>query len=148
MAKGPSSRASGNAQPPVTTEPSVGNVAPPGKSQSRGNFGLRLLESQEKAKLFARHEKFLRYNYDIQPSVSLHFQNPETRTIEGGEATLYQRMFMAGLRLSFPDITQELSIFLGVAPSQIIPNTLRYLFASFISWRNMLGTRMSIEQFF
>jgi hypothetical protein len=42
--------------------------------QSEGSSSLRQLENREKARLFARHEKFLLYNYDIQPSVSLHFQ--------------------------------------------------------------------------
>jgi hypothetical protein len=55
---------------------------------------------------------------------------------------------MASLRLPFLDIARELSISLGVASSQIIPNAWRYLFVTFISWKNMLGTSMSIEQFF
>lgn len=55
---------------------------------------------------------------------------------------------MAGMRLPFLETARELLVFLRVAPSQIVPNTWRYLFASFISWKNMLRTRMSIEQFF
>jgi hypothetical protein len=54
---------------------------------------------------------------------------------------------MAGLRLPFPDIARELLLYLRVAPSQIFPNSWRYLFASFILWRTVLGTRMSVPQF-
>jgi hypothetical protein len=32
-------------------------------------------------------------------------------------------MFMAGLRLPFPDIAWELLLYLRVAPSQIFPNS-------------------------
>jgi hypothetical protein len=126
MAAGIGSGASGNIRSSTIIRPSSHSSTPPVMPQSEGSSSLRQLENREKARLFARHEKFLLYNYDIQPSISLHFQNPETRTIEDGEVTLYKRMFMAGLLLFFPDIARELLIFLGVAPSQIVLNAWRY----------------------
>jgi hypothetical protein len=57
-------------------------------------------------------------------------------------------MFMAGLKLPFPEIVRELLLYLGVAPSQIVPNGWRYFFASFLLWKRVLGTPMRIEQFF
>jgi hypothetical protein len=70
------------------------------------------------------------------------------RIINGGDVTLYERMFLAGLRLPFPEIARDFVLFLMVAPSQIMPNAWRYLFASYILWRLVLKKEMDILQFF
>jgi hypothetical protein len=57
-------------------------------------------------------------------------------------------MLLAGLRLPFPEIAQELILYLGVSPSQIAPNAWRYLFTSFILWRIVLEAQMTIPEFF
>jgi hypothetical protein len=57
-------------------------------------------------------------------------------------------MLLAGLLLPFPEISQELILYLGVSPSQIAPNAWRYLFAFFILWRTVLEARMTIPEFF
>jgi hypothetical protein len=93
-------------------------------------------------------EHRLRINYDIRSSVDLHFQDLATWTINGGEVAIFERMLMAGLRFSFPAIAWELVVFLGVAPTQIVPNMWRYLFGAFILWQMVLGTRMTILEFF
>jgi hypothetical protein len=90
----------------------------------------------------------LRNNYDIPPLVLLHFQNPVTREIRGGDLVIYEKMLLAGLRFPLPDIARELVLFLGVSPSQLTPNAWRYLFASFILWQTVLGARMTIPEFF
>jgi hypothetical protein len=68
-------------------------------------------------------------NYDIGNSVCLHFQSPTSLSISGSDISLFERMFMAGLRLPFPDIARELLLHPRVAPSQLFPNSWRYLFA-------------------
>lgn len=105
------------------------------------------LENHREAVLSKEHENILCHNYEISPSVQLHFQDSATRTIKGGDITLFERMFMAGLRLPFPEIAQELVLFLMTTSIQIMPNAWRYLFASYILWKTVLGTRMSILQF-
>lgn len=105
------------------------------------------LENRREAVLFAEHEHILCHNYKISPSTRLHFQDPIARSIDGGDITLFERTFMAGHRLPFPEIARELILFLMIAPSQIVPNTWRYLFASYILWKTVLGTRMNISQF-
>jgi hypothetical protein len=80
--------------------------------------------------------------------VRIFYQNPETRSIDGSEITLFQRMFLVGIRFPFPKIARDLVLFLMVALSQIMPNTLRYLFASYILWRTVLDKEMNILQFF
>jgi len=57
-------------------------------------------------------------------------------------------MFMTGLRLPFLEIARDFVMFLMVAPSQIMPNAWRYLFASYILWRLVLKKEMKIFQFF
>jgi hypothetical protein len=54
--------------------------------------------------LSAENECVLRHNYEIGSSVRLHFQDPASRTIRCWDVTLFEKMFMAGLRLSFPKI--------------------------------------------
>jgi hypothetical protein len=105
------------------------------------------LENRYVSLLSVKNEWVLRVNYDIDNSVSLHFQDPSSLHIRGGDVSLFERMFMAGLRLPFPDIARELLLHLRVAPSQIFPNSWRYLFASFILWRSVVGTRMLVPQF-
>jgi hypothetical protein len=90
----------------------------------------------------------LRNNYDIPPTVLLHFQNPVTREIRGGDLVFYEKMLLARLRFPLPDIARELVLFLGVSPSQLTPNAWRYLLASFILWLTVLGARMTIPEFF
>jgi hypothetical protein len=104
------------------------------------------LENRHVSLFSVQSEWILRTNYDIGNSVRLHFQDPSSLSIPGGDITLFERMFMAGLRLLFPDIAREFLLHLRVAPSQIFPNSWRYLFASFILWRTVIGSRMSIPQ--
>jgi hypothetical protein len=85
---------------------------------------------------------------DRRGPVLLHFQNLVTLEIQRGDIVIYERMLLAGLRLPFPDIARELVLYLGVSPSQIVPNAWRYLFASFILWRTVLEARMTIPEFF
>jgi hypothetical protein len=71
--------------------------------------------------ILERHEDVLRLNYDIPPTVRMFYQTPGIRTINGGDVTLFERMFMAELRLPFPEIARDFVLFLMVAPSQIMP---------------------------
>jgi hypothetical protein len=82
--------------------------------------------------LFERHKGVLRLNYDIPPTVRMFYQTLGVRLIDGGNITLFERMFLAGLRLPFPEIARDFVLFLMVAPSQIMPNAWRYMFASYI----------------
>jgi hypothetical protein len=50
------------------------------------------------------------------------YQNSETWSINGGNITLFERIFMAGLWLPFLEITKDFILFLMVTPSQIMPN--------------------------
>jgi hypothetical protein len=100
--------------------------------RSDGPIDLSPLESRVETALLERHEGVLRQNYDIPPMVRMLYQNPRARVIDGGDVTLFERMFMAGLRLPFPEIARDFVLFLMVAPSQIMPNVWRYLFASYI----------------
>jgi hypothetical protein len=100
------------------------------------------------SKICTGDEFRLRNNYDIPSTVLLHFQNPVTREIRGGDLVIYEKMLLAGLRFPFPDIVRELVLFLGVSLSQLTLNAWRYLLASFILWRTVLGARMTIPEFF
>ncbi len=79
-----------------------------------------------------KQEGVSRRNFDISPFVHSFFQDPATKWINGGDITLFQRMFMVGLRLPFPKIAQDFVLFLMVALSQIMPNAWRYLFVGYI----------------
>jgi hypothetical protein len=116
--------------------------------RSDGSVDLSPLESRVDTAIFAKHEGVLRLNYEISPRVKLFYQAPGTRVIDGGDVTLYERMFLAGLRLPFSEIARDFVLFLMIAPSQIMPNAWRYLFASFILWRLVLKKEMKIQQFF
>lgn len=105
-------------------------------------------ETQLKAKVIVADKRRLCHNYDILPSVRLHFQDPATQTINGAEVAIFEKMLMGGLWFPFPAIARELVIFLGVAPTQIVLNAWRYLFASFIRWWTVIGARMTIPEFF
>lgn len=98
--------------------------------------------------LFEKYEGILRLNYDIPPTVRMFYQAFDARLINGGEITLFERMFLAGLRLPFPEIVRDFVLFLMVTPNQIMPNAWRYLFASYILWRLVLKKEMKILQFF
>jgi hypothetical protein len=100
--------------------------------RSDGHVDLSPLEIKVETVLFERHEGVLRLNYNIPPMVRMFYQTPGARLIDGGNITLFERMFLAGLRLPFPEIARDFVLFLMVAPSQIMPNTWRYLFASYI----------------
>jgi hypothetical protein len=119
---------------PSTVRPGVARLVPP--------------EDRLESTWLACHEATLRRAYDIGPSVNIFFQEPESRGIAGGEVTLTERMFMAGVRLPFPKIVRVVCSFLGVAPGQIAPNGWRYVVASSILWRLVLGTEMDAAQFF
>jgi hypothetical protein len=106
------------------------------------------LENRREAHLSTENEQALHHNFDIGPSFWLHFQDPVARTISGGDVTLLERSFMAGLQLPFPEIAQSLVLYVMIGSSQIILNAWRYLFVSFILWKNVLGTEMNISQFF
>lgn len=116
--------------------------------RSDGFVDLSPLESRVETALFAKHEGVLRLNYDIPPIVRMFYQALEARLIDGGDITLFERMFLAGLRLPFSEIARDFVLFLMVAPSQIMPNAWRYLFASYIFWRLVPKKEMKILQFF
>jgi hypothetical protein len=101
--------------------------------QAPNRFGavpaLRPLENCQEAVVFEVHEEVLQRIYDILLYVRLFFQDPTTRSINGINIILFQKMFMAGLGLPFPKIARDFVLFLMVAPSQIMPNAKRYLFA-------------------
>jgi hypothetical protein len=90
------------------------------------------LEGRFEARTTLRDEYILQNNFDIQSFVMFHFQDPVIGTMSGGEVCLFERMFLVGLHLPFPAIAQELLLFLNVAPSQIMLNRWRYLFALYI----------------
>jgi hypothetical protein len=115
---------------------------------SDGYVDLSPLESRVETALFERHEGVLSLNYDIPPTVRMFYQASDTRLINGGDITLFERMFLTGLRLTFPEIARDFVLFLMVAPSQIMPNAWRYLFSSYILWRLVLKKEMKILQFF
>jgi len=94
--------------------------------RSNGHVYLSPLESRAETALFERHEGALRLNYDIPPTVRMFYQTPGARLIDGGDVILFERMFLAGLWLPFPEIARDFVIFLMVAPSQIMPNAWRY----------------------
>jgi hypothetical protein len=106
------------------------------------------LDRRGTSKVHVGDEFRLQNNYDIPPSVLLHFQNPVTLEIRGGDIVIHERMLLARLRFLFPEIAQELVLYLGVSSSLITPNAWRYLLASFILWRTVLEARMTIPEFF
>jgi hypothetical protein len=79
--------------------------------RSDGFVDLSPLESRVETALFAKHEGVLRLNYDIPPTVRMFYQAPESRLINGGDITLFERMFLAGLRLPFPEIARDFILF-------------------------------------
>jgi hypothetical protein len=126
------------------------NIPPTSRVQTKRSDGyvdLSPLESRVETALFERHEGVLRLNYDIPPTVRMFYQTPGARLIDGGDIALFERMFLAGLRLPFPEIARDFFLFLMVAPSQIMPNAWRYLFALYILWRLVLKKEMKILQF-
>lgn len=94
---------------------------------------LRPLEQRYEAKFSSKDERVLRHNYDVPYSVSFHFKDPVLGTFGDGEVCLYERMFLASLRLPFPAIVWELLCYLQVSSSQVMPNGWRYFFASYHS---------------
>jgi hypothetical protein len=100
------------------------------------------------SKICVGDEFRLKNNYDILPSVLLHFQNPTTGEIRGGDIVIHERMLPARLQFPFLDVARELVLYLGVSPGQIAPNAWRYFFASFILWHTVLEAWMTIPEFF
>jgi hypothetical protein len=85
--------------------------------RSDGSTDLSPLESRVETAILEKHEDVLCLNYDIPSTVRMFYQTPRTRTMNGGDVTLFERMFMAGLRLPFPEIARDFVLFLMVAPS-------------------------------
>jgi hypothetical protein len=94
----------------------------PENQKSWSGSNLDPLENRRVACIFEEHEEVLRQNYDILPTVRMFYQNSETWSINGGNITLFERIFMAGLWLPFLEITKDFILFLMVTPSQIMPN--------------------------
>jgi hypothetical protein len=131
----------------TSSEPVPLAIVPPLVTRS-GAVRLVPPEDRLESTWLANHESVLRRAYDIGPSVNVFFQEPGSLGIAGGEVTLTERMLMAGVWLPFPKIVREVCAFLGVAPGQIAPNGWRYVVASSILWRGVLGTEMDAAQFF
>jgi hypothetical protein len=126
------------------------NIPPTSRARTKraeGYVDLSPLESRVETALFERHEGVLHLNYDIPPTMRMFYQTPGAQLIDGGDITLFERMFLAGLRLPFPEIARDFVLFLIVAPSQIMPNASRYLFTSYVLWRLVLKKEMKILQF-
>ena len=80
-------------------------------------------------------EKVLCHNYDIPPYMSLHFPDGSTWMIgRPGDICVYERMFLAIVRLPFAPIITELLSFLGIALRHLMPNGLRYFLPMFLLW--------------
>ena len=97
----------------------------------------------------AADERVLRHNYDIPASIFLHFSDTSTGMIDGpGDVCVYELMFLAGVRLPFPQIVWELLSSLGIAPAQLMPNGWRYFFLTYLLWPIVFsGEIMSIPEF-
>lgn len=119
-----------------------------GAPQALEAQALILLEEHHEVRIPKKDEYILRSNFEILSSITLHFQNPATWTINSGEVTLFESV--SGRTLTaLPAIARELQLFLNVAPSQIVLNGWKYLFASHILWPTVLeGQRMTILVFF
>jgi hypothetical protein len=74
-------------------EPVAGEVAP---------RTLMPLDHRGVVKVSVGDEHLLRNNYNIPPSVLLHFQNLVSRVTRGGDIVLYERMLLAGFSSPFP----------------------------------------------
>jgi hypothetical protein len=80
------------------------NIPPTSQVRTKrpdGHVELSPLESRVETAPFERHEGVLRLNYDIPPTVSMFYQTLGARVIDDGDVTLFERMFLAGLRLPF-----------------------------------------------
>jgi hypothetical protein len=74
------------------------------------------LKARYAANVKVADERLLRINYDIRSFFNLQFQDLlATRTINGGEVAIFERMLMASLWFPFLAIARELMVFLGVA---------------------------------
>jgi hypothetical protein len=101
------------------------NIPSTSRARTKGSDGpvdLSPLESKVETTLFKRHEGVLWLNYDIPRTMRMFYQTPRARVIDGGDVTLFERMFMARLRLPFSKIARDFILFIMVAPSQIMPN--------------------------
>jgi hypothetical protein len=98
------------------------------------------------------YESRLRQVYSIPSSVKLRFGMKDTgATIREDvhEVYVYEDMFKASFRLSFPRIARELLHYLQIAPHQLTPNAWRILFACIILWPKVLGEgkNLSLREF-
>ena len=72
---------------------------------------------RQRSQYTAGDEKVLRHNYDIPPSISLHFPDRSIGMLNGtSNIRVYEHMFMAGVRQPFSPFVRELLAFLGIAP--------------------------------
>ncbi|XP_062155102.1 uncharacterized protein LOC133863127 [Alnus glutinosa] len=133
---------------PKKTVPNAPATSRARTKRSDGSVDLSPLESRVNSIIFAKHESVLRSNYEISPTVKLFYQAPGTRVIDGGDVTLYERMFLAGLRLPFPEIARDFVLFLMIAPSQIMPNAWRVKAEKFeeVDFDNLV-TEENLRQF-
>ena len=138
------------------SDPEVPSVRRSGGSSARNRPGVGaaptlLLDYPRRQRSYftAADERVLRHNYDIPPSIFLHFPDTSTGMIDGsGDLCVYERMFLAGLRLPFPQIVRELLSSLGIAPAQLMPNGWRYFFSTYLLWPIVFqGETMSIPEF-
>jgi len=94
----------------ASNEPVPLAIVPP-SNPGAGITRLVPPEDREESPWLSCKEATLRRDYDIGPSANLFFQEPCSLGIIGGEVTLTERMFMAGIRLPFPKIVQEVCTF-------------------------------------
>jgi hypothetical protein len=93
-------------------------------------------------------EKVLHHNYDIPPSMSLHFPDGSTGMIGRlGNIYVYKCTFLAGVWLPFAPTIRELLSFLGITLGQLMPNGWRYFLATFLLWPVVFSLPLSISEF-
>jgi hypothetical protein len=85
--------------------------------KSDGPIDLSPMESRAETAILERHKDVLRLNYNIPLTARMFYQTPGTQTIDGGDVTLFERMFMAGIWLPFPKIARDFVLFLMVSLS-------------------------------
>lgn len=97
--------------------------------------------------LTSQDENRLRKVYGIPNNVNIRFPaNDERVALDGRtrEVCVDESMFIAGVRLPFLPVIQDLLAYLGLAPSQVKPNGWRYLISSCVLWPLVLGKPASL----